>query len=118
MNITINNKEYQLRFDYVFVKWVMKQKKFTKFTEYDAFLKKFAFDEESFGPEHVSLFAQLVKYGAEAAQQKAVKLKLEDLEAYLFMNPMQLQEIAEEFIASQPKVNNSVVDPSSRKSGN
>lgn len=110
MTIEINNKEYQLDFSYTFVKWVFKRRKFTKFAQYYQYLGQLAFDEESFAPEHVELFAELVIYGIEAAQQKNSKLKKGDLEAYLFQHPAVMQQVAQTFMESQPKLKESVVD--------
>lgn len=113
MVIEINNKKYQVVFNYDFVKYVMKVKKWTKFSEYENFLKKFAFDEADFGPQHLELFAELVLLGISAGKGKAVNLSIDAIVECFWSDMDLLKEVGAEFIAAQPK-SKEVVDPVAR----
>jgi hypothetical protein len=113
MKITINNKDYEMVFNYRFVKYVMKKNKWTNFSQYDAFLKKFAFDGETFGPEHLDLFGELVLLGISAGTDQKIGLKLDDILNLFWEDMGLLQEVTAYFIECQPKTKE-VVDPVSR----
>ena len=117
MKVTINNKEYSVVFNYAFVKHVMEAKKLKSFTEYEKWLLTFSFNETEFGPEHLEQFAELLLYGINAVKGRKLKMPVEQM-ANVFWNDLSLmQETANHFLASQPKNNNDVVDPASRKLG-
>lgn len=113
MVINIDNKDYTIVFNYTFVKYVMKKNNWTKFSEYDAFLRKFAFDENNFGPEHLELFGELILLGISAGTNKKVTITLDDVVATLWGKISLLQEVGAYFLECQPKVKD-VVDPVAR----
>ena len=113
MIIAINNKDYEIVFNYRFVKFVMKKNKWTKFSEYDAFLQKFSFDEASFGPEHLELFGELVLLGISADAKEKITVTIDDIVSLFWSDISLMQEVLAHFTASQPKVKE-VVDPVAR----
>jgi hypothetical protein len=113
MTIEINNTAYPIVFNYKFVKYVMQKNKWTKFSQYEHYLKKFAFDEKTFGPEHLELFGELVLQGITAAADKKVPIKVDDVVNVFWENMGMLQEVSAYFIESQPKTKE-VVDPVAR----
>jgi len=113
MEISINNKEYKIVFNYKFVKFVMKKNNWTKFSEYDKFLRKFGFDEKEFGPEHLELFADLVLLGISAEKGKAIAIPLDDIVACFWADMDLLKEVSTFFMECQPK-SKEVVDPVAR----
>lgn len=113
MVIQINNKEYEMVFNYMFVKYVMRKHKWTKFSEYDAFLQKFSFDEDSFGPEHLEKFGELVVLGISANKGKSVAIAVDDVVNAFWSNMDLLKEVTAYFVECQPK-SKEVVDPVAR----
>lgn len=124
MIIEINNKDFELVFDYEFVNYVMKKHNWTKFTEYYAYIgENFAFEQSDFGPDHLEKFAKFILWGIEAAKggKKAfVKakqpLEIKDIVKSIWSDMQMFQDVMQEFMRSQPKANG-VVDPASRDVG-
>lgn len=113
MKIEINNTQYSINFNYSFVKHVMQKNKWTKFSQYDNFIKKFAFDEKNFGPQHLELFADLVILGAEAVPDQKLQFTKDDVLTAFWSDMAMLAEVGQYFVSCQPKVEE-VVDPSQR----
>lgn len=113
MKVEINNKEYQVNFNYSFVKHVMAKKKWTKFSQYDKFIQQFAFDEKAFGPQHLELFAELLILGVESVKENKIDFTKDDVIDVLWSDMGLLAKVGEYFVSCQPKAE-SVVDPSQR----
>lgn len=116
MVIEINNKTYRVVFNFAFVKHVIKVKKFKGFPEYEKYLSQFVFDETTFSPEHLEMFAELLLFGINADKDQNLKMTLEEVADIFWQDMSLLAELTEHFIASQPKANK-VVDPATRNLG-
>lgn len=103
MIIKINDKEYTIAFNFGFIRYVMDQKGFKNFSEYDAFVKGLAFTPETFSPSHYDAYAELVLLNIKYTSGVAVRIKPETITERLWIDLTLFQNIVELFVASQPK---------------
>lgn len=114
MKIAINNKEFDLVFDYTFVQYVIRNKKLKGFPGYAKYLQVLACEEDDFGPDQLELISEIVVLAIESIGKKQPKITVKEVAGFFWQQMDKMIEVIQFFMESQPQLNKDVVDPSQR----